>query len=165
MRGPVLRGTALVFLALCHATTVGAQQEDASAEDRGSPYLVELIGGVGGSAIGFGAVVLLTDEGACGENLSCTLGNAALALTAATMGSGVGAYSIGRTFDTEPSGLGVILGTFLGVVAAVGMDTLLANEMGWSLGDVGHTATVAITQGAITALGSRLVTSLRSDRP
>ncbi|CAN5787131.1 hypothetical protein BH23GEM9_BH23GEM9_36330 [soil metagenome] len=136
--------------------------QDAPARQRAvAAFGIETIGAAAGSAVGFSAVVLLTDHDACGDNLSCVLGNAALALTGATVGSAVGALALGSAFDTRPHGAGVIVGALAGAAAAVGMDHLLREEIGLNMSDGATIIVIALTQGVVTALGSRLGVALR----
>jgi hypothetical protein len=143
-------------------TTPCTAQEPPNAGLRGSAaFGVEAAGGIAGSAVGFGTVVLLAADDDCGEDLRCILGNAALAVTAATVGAAVGTYGTGRVFDTQPSGAGAIIGALAGAVAAVGLDHLLREEAGLDMGEGATIVTFAVTQGALTALLSRAGAALR----
>jgi hypothetical protein len=139
------------------APPLGAVQKTAPA-----PALpIELAGGVVGSAVGFGAVVLLSERRQCGDDLSCILGNAAAAVAAGTMGAAVGTYLAGRAADTRPSFIGGATGAVVGAVAAIGLDHLVTEELRIGLSRGGHVALFALTQGTLSAVGSRIGARLR----
>lgn len=125
-----------------------------------SAFAVEAIGGIAGAALGFGSVMVMSEPGACGEDLTCTLNNAASAVLLSTAGAAVGTYASGRIFDTEPSGWGSAAGALVGAAAAIGLDHVLA-EANVISGNAAHLAVFALTQGTLAALGSRLGASLR----
>jgi hypothetical protein len=143
------------------ATPCLAQEPPDRRPSGAAAFGIEAAGGIAGSAVGFGTVALLTADDACGDDLTCILGNAALALSAATVGAALGTYASGRAFDTRPSGAGAIVGALIGVVAGVGMEHLLREEVGLNMSDRASVATLAVTQGALTALASRAGAALR----
>lgn len=119
---------------------------------------IEALGGTGGSAIGFHMVRLLSDRIACGENLSCTLGNAATALLLGSVGAAAVSYASGRIAGTEPSGAGAVIGAVVGAAAVVGVDHVLSNI---NTSDRHRYVAFAVTQGLLTAIGSRIGALLR----
>lgn len=125
-----------------------------------SAFAVEAIGGIAGAALGFGSVMVMSGAGSCGEDLTCTLSNAASAVLLSTVGAAVGTYASGRILDTEPSGWGSVAGALVGGAAAIGVDHLLA-EANVIAGDAEHLAVFSLTQGTFAALGSRLGAALR----
>lgn len=127
----------------------------ASRRSHATALGIEALGGIAGSAIGFGALIGKAD---CGENLSCTFGNAATALLLGTLGAAGGAYAAGRLGGTEPSGWGAAVGAIAGAAAVVGVDHVLS---GTNTSDTSRYITFAVTQGLITAIGSRIGTLLR----
>lgn len=160
----IARGARWLVAAVLSATVAapGGAQAPTNAGLRGTAaFGVEAAGGIAGSAIGFGTVVLLAADDACQEDLRCILGNAALALTAATVGAAVGTYAAGTAFDTRPSGAGAIIGALIGAAAGVGADHLLREEAGLDLGEGVTVAAFAVTQGVLTALASRAGAALR----
>jgi hypothetical protein len=145
------RGAACAILLLAACAGRGAAQA--------APYrslAIETLGAATGSALGFGAAVALSDARACGEDLACLLGDVALAVSVATAASAAGALIAGRAFDTEPSVLGAIVGAVVGAGAAIGVEHLLSEEAGMNLGDGTRVGVFALTQGLVTALGSRM---------
>lgn len=120
------------------------------------PTAIEWLGGSIGSVAGLGAAWLLVSAEGCGEDLRCILGNAAMALAVGTAGSAAGAYGAGRLSDTEPSGWGAIAGALVGAAAAVGVDHLLTEEASVDLSQGARFIAFGVTQGGLTALGSRL---------
>jgi hypothetical protein len=116
---------------------------------------IEALGGVGGAALGYGALMLTGDD-LCGEDLTCTLRNAGAALLLGTVGAGLGSYAAGRVFGTEPSGLGALAGAIAGAAAVIALDHA-AGEMS----DGTRVAVFALTHGTIAALGSRIAAALR----
>jgi hypothetical protein len=154
-------GRMLAGLLLCAVVAAPARAQQAPPPTAQVAYGVEAAGGVTGSALGFGTVLLLAESNACGDDLSCVLGHVALALTAASVGSAVGAYAAGRTYDTRPSGPGAVAGALAGAVVGVGVDHLLRDELNVGMGKVATVAVFALTQGVVTALGSRVAAALR----
>lgn len=129
---------------------------------RGGPaaFAVESAGGIAGSLAGFG-VGYAVAERCDGEDLVCNLEHAAAAVATGTVFSALGAYGAGRLGDTRPSGLGASLGALVGAAAGIGAWHLATEELDVVRSDVGAVLTYGVTQGIITALGSRLVRALR----
>lgn len=119
---------------------------------------VETLGGTMGWAVGFGSVLLLTDAADCGENLSCTLGIAGSALLLGSVAAAGGTYAMGRLGDTSPSGVGSTIGAVAGVAAVIGADHVMSNV---NTSDARRYVMYAVTQGFVTALGSRIGALMR----
>ena len=129
----------------------------AAQPDRAAALGIETVGGVLGSAIGFGTVALIRGRDPCGEHLSCTLRSAAAALAAGTVGAAGGTYLAGRLAGTEPSGVGAAIGAVAGAGAIVGLDHVLSGDVS----QAGRYAAFALAQGVLSAAGSRIGALLR----
>ncbi|MDQ3995786.1 MAG: hypothetical protein M3303_02075 [Gemmatimonadota bacterium] len=58
---------------------------------------------------------------------------------------------------TDPSLIGAFVGAAAGAAAGVGLEHLITEEMGQSLGNGGTVVLFAVAQGILAAAGSRLV--------
>ena len=125
-----------------------------------SAFGLEALGASVGSALGFGIIYLARNDECDVEDLSCNLESAFAAIVVGTAGAAAGDYIIGKLFDTRPSGVGAIVGAVAGAAAAVGTWHLFREELGLN-SKAGEAATYVITQGVVTALGSRLVRALK----
>ena len=139
----------LSFIVLMCAAPLSAQQTGS--------FAVESAGGIAGSLVGFGAVDLLAADSCPVEDLGCTLRNAFSAIAAGTAGSAAGTIVLGRARETNPSVVGAIVGSIAGAAAGIGVWHLFTEEF-----DIINRREVAIigfsvTQGIVTALGSRLI--------
>ncbi|HEX6134784.1 MAG TPA: hypothetical protein VFZ24_12525 [Longimicrobiales bacterium] len=117
---------------------------------------IESLGGIAGSAAGFGAVALLAGD--CAAELTCALGTATTAVLMGTAVSAGGAYLFGRLAGTEPNGPGAIIGALAGAAAVIGVDHVLSNV---NTSDSGRRVAYALSQGLLTAAGSRIGALLR----
>jgi hypothetical protein len=117
-------------------------------------FLIESAGGVSGSLLGFGLVYLAASD--CGEDLSCTLQQAFGAVALGTVASAGGAYLAGRLAETQPSGVGALLGAVAGAAGGIGLWHLITEELNLVVSDEAAVLSYTITQGMVTALGSRL---------
>jgi hypothetical protein len=140
---------------------IGASARAAARVSPAAAFGIEAAGGTVGSALGFAAVIALTGPGSCGDDLSCTLGIAATAVLLATAGSAALTYAVGRTFETEPSGWGAVAGAVAGAAAAIGVEHLLSEEADINMNDATRILVIAVTQGSLAALGSRIGAALR----
>jgi hypothetical protein len=122
-------------------------------------FAIEAAGGIAGSLLGFGLVLLGEDD--CGvEDLGCHLENAFFGIALGTLGSAAGTYLAGRAFDTRPSGAGATLGAVVGAAAGIGTWHLFTEELDLVNRTEAAVAVYAATQGVMAALGSRLVRAL-----
>jgi hypothetical protein len=134
----------------------------AAAQDGGTAraWGIEAVGGVIGSAAGFGLGLLAVDDDDCGDNLDCILSDVAAVLATATGGATLGAWGLGRAADTEPSFGGAAVGALAGAAAGLGMIKVLdeiSDQSERAVAVIGF----SIAQGAVTALGSRIGAALR----
>jgi hypothetical protein len=151
---------AVTFTAL--ATSVEAQRVETG---RLVAFPVEAAGGILGSVIGAGVGVLILHKSCDSEDVVCDLTRAGAAIGLATVGSAAGAIVAGRAANTNPSTPGAILGSLVGAVAGIGIVHLMTEELSIALGNTAASiAAFSITQGIVTALGSRLFRLGRSGR-
>ena len=123
-------------------------------------FLIESAGGTIGSAAGFGFALATFKD--CGtDDLRCDITSAVGAMAIATVGSATGAYLAGKLGNTRPSGLGVAIGSIAGAAAGAGAWHFVNEELNLATSDVTSVAVYAVTQGIVTAIGSRIVTALR----
>lgn len=134
----------------------------AQAPSTTAAFVTEAAGASVGSAIGFGTVLLLNRRGSgCGDDVSCAISNVAAAVALGTAGAASGAYIGGSLRDTRPSLTGALIGSVAGAAAAIGVNHLVTEEASTELSDASTIALFAITQGVVTALGSRIVAAIR----
>jgi hypothetical protein len=120
-------------------------------------FSIELAAAATGSALGYGTVAAFVD--ACsrdGDLVSCTDGPRTAPLATATALSVLTTRVVGQRLHTSPSTGGAIVGSLLGAVAAVGVEHLLREQGSVRMNEAGVTVTVAVTQGLLTAVGSRI---------
>jgi hypothetical protein len=125
----------------------------------GSAFLIEAAGGIAGSLAGF-ALVYSTADDCDSEDLACNLGNAAGAIATSTAAAAAGVYLAGRFAKTDPSGAGAAIGAVVGAAAGLGMSHLVTEELNLVDSDAGAIITFSITQGLVSALGSRIAKAL-----
>ena len=123
-------GWCVLLMLLLASSPAHAQQADAGSAgvDGGRSFVVEAVGAMAGTALGFGAIAATHRYGR-GEDLSCTLRTAATAVVLGTVGSATGAYAAGLLLDTEPSGWGAVVGSIAGAVVAIGVDHLVTRPV------------------------------------
>jgi CDP-diglyceride synthetase len=126
-----------------------------------SAFGAEALGASVGSALGFGLIYLAREDDCGVEDLSCNLESAAIAIAVGTAGAAAGDYLAGKLFGTKPSVTGAIVGAVAGVAAGIGTWHLFTEELDLVNNPEAATATYVITQGIVTALGSRLVRAIK----
>jgi len=152
---------ALTLVALA-ALPARSTAQASGARAGASAFAIESAGGILGSAAGFGLGVLLTNpENCASDDLSCTLEKVAAALAISAVGSGLGTTLLGRQANTRPSAVGAFLGAVVGIVAGVGVVHLVSEELDLSRENAVQWIGYTVTQGVVTALGSRLFAALR----
>lgn len=138
-------------------------EENARQERGGSgsrAFLIEAVGGIGGSLLGFSLVYALSDDCPV-EDLGCHIETAFGGIALGTGLSALGTYLAGRAGDTRPSGLGATLGSVVGAAAGLGAWHLFTEELDVVNARLPATLVYSATQGVFSALGSRLVSALR----
>ncbi|MGD8278806.1 MAG: hypothetical protein PVH00_12295 [Gemmatimonadota bacterium] len=143
--------------------SAGGARPDGTGHDTPGAFAIEAAGGAIGSAVGFGLGVLMANADTCdNEDLRCILEDVAVALGGGTIGAGLGAWAAGKLASTRPSGIGAALGSLAGAVAGLGVVHVLTEELDADLSDAAQLTSFVITQGMVTALGSRLIAALRN---
>ena len=140
---------------------VVAKLQTGAATTGASAFGAEALGASVGSALGFGLVYLAKKDECDVEDLGCNIENVIGAMALGTAGAAVGDYLAGKLFDTEPSIGGAIVGAIAGAAAGLGTWHLFTEELDIVNKGEAATATYVITQGVVTALGSRLVRALK----
>jgi hypothetical protein len=126
-----------------------------------SAFAIEAVGASVGSALGFGAIYLSTKDECDVEDLGCNLENAATGIAVGTAAAALGDYIAGRLGHTNPSASGAIVGAVAGAAAGIGMWHLLTEDLDLVNKSEAATAVYVLTQGVVTALGSRIVRALK----
>jgi hypothetical protein len=125
-------------------------------------FLIELAGGAVGSLGGFGLGVLITDPEDCSsDDLLCYLEDVGIALAISGGTAALGAVLAGRVADTHPSVPGAFVGSVVGIAAGLGVVHLISEEFDLSRDRAALWLGYTVTQGVVTALGSRLFAALR----
>jgi hypothetical protein len=153
------RVASLVAVLLSASPTVGLPQRTAPAAVTGaSAFAAEALGGAAGSALGvvLGLAIANPDDCAVEDDVVCPLKRLSIAGLTGVVGATMGTVVAGRAARTNPSLIGAFLGAVVGAAAGIGLDHLITEEMGQSLGDVGAIALFSVTQGVLAAAGSRL---------
>ena len=172
--GVMKRRILLLFVLLFAPNRIAAQQATsvfgaagarpaalvAAVPGGGASFAIEAAGGIGGSLLGFGLVYLLGND--CDvEDLGCNLETAFGAMALGTAVSAGGAYLAGRLADTQPSGVGAVLGSVAGAAAGVGLWHLFTEELDLVNNDKAAVLSYSVAQGIVTALGSRIGRAIR----
>jgi hypothetical protein len=161
------RVVGLVVLLLTASPTVVLSQRTAPAAVTGaSAFAAEAVGGAAGSALGVvvGLAIADPDDCAVEDDVVCPLKRLSVAGLMGVLGATMGTVVAGRAARTNPSLIGAFLGAVVGAAAGIGLDHLVTEEMGQSLGDVGAIALFSLTQGVLAAAGSRIGSRLAARR-
>ncbi|MGH7502188.1 MAG: hypothetical protein ACREL7_10570 [Longimicrobiales bacterium] len=127
-----------------------------------SAFLIETVGGTVGSAAGFGIALALTGPDDChSDDLACTLRRLGISLLASAGGAATGDVLAGNMADTRPSPLGATIGSLAGIAAGVGIVHLFSEELDITRSDAALFVSYSLSQGILTALGSRLAAWIR----
>lgn len=161
--GGMALGAVLLF-SMLPGTARGQQtlHSPLALQDRsgGGAFFVETGGGVLGSLAGVGAGLLIFNPDACdNEDIECILQRVTSVGVTSAVGATVGTLISGRLGRTSPSGWGAAIGAIAGVAAGAGAVQLLEEASGTTRG----TAVIAysVSQGLITAIGSRIGAGIR----
>jgi hypothetical protein len=162
-RDPARRGLRAAAAALALALTALPPSAAAQGRSGAAAWGIETGGGALGSAAGFGLgiVIVAQDEDGCGDDLGCIFSDVALVLATASAGSALGAWGLGGAMDTGPSLLGAAIGSLAGAAAGLGMLKVVEEiDPMWDEGGP-SVLSFTLTQGAVTALGSRIAAAVR----
>jgi hypothetical protein len=144
---------------------VAALPESAAAQSSASftrAFTAEAAGGILGSAAGAVLGLTISEVDECGvDDLECTIRGLGVAGIGSVIGATTGTMLAGKWADSRPSLPGAIVGSLLGAVAGVALVHGLTEEVNLHLDKPLTIAVYSITQGLVTALGSRAVASLR----
>jgi hypothetical protein len=161
------RVAGLALVVLTTSPTVVLPQRTAPAAVTGaSAFAAEALGGAAGSALGvvIGLAIADPDDCAVEDDVACPLKRLSVAGLMGVLGATMGTVVAGRAARTSPSLIGAFLGAVVGAAAGIGLDHLVTEEMGQSLGDVGAIALFSVTQGVLAAAGSRIGARLAARR-
>ena len=145
------------------AVITSAAASNAAAQATGSrAFTAEAAGGILGSAAGatLGLAVSGMDE--CNnEDLACMIQALGVAGIGSVIGATAGTVIAGKAVKSRPSVVGAFLGSLAGAAAGVGIVHALTEEVNLRLEKPGTIVVYTVTQGLVTALGSRLGAALR----
>jgi hypothetical protein len=139
------------------ARTPGAAGTAAAQPAGAAAFAIEAAGGTAGAALGY--ALTLTGPGSCADDVSCALRNAGGALLLGTVGAAGGTYASGQLLGTRPSGWGALVGAVAGAAAVIGLDHIWTDVFPDT--SSARIVVFSVTQGLITAAGSRIAASLR----
>lgn len=123
-------------------------------------FVIEAAGGAAASFAAFSVMAAALEE--CDvDDLACDISSVAASVGVATIASAGGAYLAGSLARTGPSALGAAIGSLVGAAAGVGAWHFIKEEIDIGTSDAGAIAIYAVTQGVVTALGSRIVRALK----
>jgi hypothetical protein len=143
-------------------TSLLAQRTTPSAVTGASGFATEALGGVIGSGLGLALGLALTNREPCpGEDdVVCPLQRLSVIGVIGIAGAAIGTTLAGNWARTNPSLVGALLGAVAGAAVGIGLEHLITEEMGHSLGDAGAVVLFSVTQGILAAAGSRVGASL-----
>ena len=153
------RASSLAGLLLALTATVAwAQQATPIAVGGTRAFAAEALGGVLGSAVGIGVGLAVAQPDDCpsDDDVVCTLRRLGVTGAIGVVGGTIGTVVAGRLAGTEPSIAGAFLGAAAGAAAGIGLEHLITEEMGQSLGNAGAVLLFSVTQGILAAAGSRI---------
>ena len=161
----IFAGFALIVLLAPHPA--GAQRASAAVFGPNRPlasgraYAIEAAGGIAGSMLGWAFIYKMANDCAV-EDTGCIIRSAAVGIVISGITAPAGTYFAGKAGGTNPSLLGASLGGIAGAAAGIGVWHLWTEELSIGNGTLTGILTYSITQGLVTAAGSRLVRALRS---
>jgi hypothetical protein len=154
----VIRVVRIVILlcAVGRAGTLSAQERTGMRD-----WTIEAAGATIGSVAGFGIGLAIFDDDDCGDDLDCIFEDVAGVLAFSSVGATMGIWALGSAANTDPSFGGALIGSLAGAAAGLGILKVLEEiDSDWSEGApavIGFT----VTQGVLTAIGSRVGKALR----
>ena len=132
---------------------------------RAPVFITEWAGGSLGSMAGLGLGLAISRPDRCdGDDIECVFDRLGIVWLVTSLGAGAGVQIGGRLGDTNPSLTGALIGGVLGAaVGAVALAMLDEASRGTTDGVLG-VATFSVTQGLVSALGSRIGRAIGSGR-
>lgn len=131
---------------------VGHEQRQTSS---GEAFFIEAAGGVLGSGVGAGIVLLSTSCG--GDDLGCGILKIGSAGLVGAIGATVGTTLAARHTGSRRSAVGAALGAVVGTGAGLTIQYFVTRGRASTLGDRTAAPIIIVSQGIVSAIGSRLV--------
>lgn len=140
--------------AASHLVARGAPTDAAAANSAGG-FVLEGLGGAVGSLAGIGVVALAAH---CGhEDLGCVILNVGAGGALGAVGATIGTTLVARHTKSARSVAGAALGALVGTGVGLGLHYAFNHSSDRNLGDAVTVPLFVISQGAFSALGSRLL--------
>jgi hypothetical protein len=160
---PVQRIAFLIPLLLLWAPAAQAQRTSPAAVTGARAFTTEALGGAVGSAVGIaaGLAIARPDDCPSEDDVVCTLRRLSVTGIIGVVGATIGTTVAGRLAGTDPSIVGAFLGAAVGASLGIGLEHLITEEMGQTLGNAGTLVLFSVTQGILAAAGSRAVRAAR----
>ena len=157
-------GVVTVLVMVC-ASVAHPQRTGAAAVTGARAFAAEAVGGTLGSAAGIaiGLAVARPEDCPPDDDVVCPLQRLGVTAIIGVAGATIGSVVAGRMAGTDPSIVGAFLGAAAGAAAGVGVEHLITEEMGQSIGNAGTVVLFSVVQGILAAAGSRLGARLRGD--
>jgi hypothetical protein len=133
--------------------SVPATPSGLSQPARHGSLALEVLGGSLGSAIGIGAVVLISDCGV--DDLACDIISAGAAGAAGVLGATLGTAFVARQTGAKHSVAGAALGAIIGTAVGLGVHYLINSNSDRNLGDAIVLPIFAVSQGLFAAIAGR----------
>lgn len=142
-----------------------AQRATRDAATGTRAFAAEALGGTVGSALGIaiGLAVAKPNDCPADDDVVCPLRRLGVTGVIGVAGAAVGTVVAGRLGGTRPSVAGALLGAAAGAAAGIGVEHLITEELGQTLGNAGTVLLFSVTQGILAAAGSRLVAGMTRD--
>ena len=141
------------------STTIHAPQSRAKSEQPATSsaesFFVEAAGGVLGSGLGAGIVLLSTSCG--GDDLGCGILKIGSAGLVGAIGATLGTTLAARHTGSRRSVVGAALGAVVGTGAGLTIQYFVTRGRASTLGDRTAAPIIIVSQGIVSAIGSRLV--------
>jgi hypothetical protein len=148
----------LALLLIGAGPAAAAQRATPAAVSGARAFAVEALGGTVGSALGIAIGIAVTKPNECpSDDVVCTLRRLGVTGIIGVAGATIGTTVAGRWAGTDPSLIGAFVGAAAGAAAGIGLEHLITEEMGQSLGNAGTVVLFSVAQGILAAAGSRLV--------